>query len=138
MTSEERIVRKLMFDNDAFSKWLEIEVLSVSKGSVELKMKVRPEMTNGFDIAHGGIAFSLADSALAFAANSHGIKALTIETSSSFIKPLKSGEIAFARTNEIQLSNRFGRYLIEISFENGALAAVFYGTVYRTGEKWIV
>ena len=63
-----KVVEK-MITGDAFSQWLGIEILEITKGYCKLKMIVRKEMTNGFDIAHGGISYYLADSALAFAAN---------------------------------------------------------------------
>ena len=75
MELAEKVVNK-MINGDAFSNWLGIKVMNVSKGYCKLKMRVRDEMTNGFGIAHGGIAFSLADSALAFAAISDGILGL--------------------------------------------------------------
>ncbi|TVR90470.1 MAG: hotdog fold thioesterase [Saprospirales bacterium] len=137
MATEELIVRKMMYENDAFSQWLGIEFISIEPGKVELKMQIREEMTNGFKIAHGGIAFSLADSALAFSSNTHGIQSVTIETTTSFIKPLKEGEWVTAKATEIQLSGKFGRYLIEIFNDSGNLTAVFYGTVFRTGKPWI-
>lgn len=68
------IVKDCMLNHDSFSNWLGIELVEISEGYCRLKMKVRQEMTNGFNIAHGGIAYSLADSALAFASNSHGKK----------------------------------------------------------------
>ena len=72
MDKAEQIVSK-MIENDAFSQWLGIEVINVSEGTCKLKMTIRDEMTNGFKIAHGGISYALADSALAFAANSYGL-----------------------------------------------------------------
>ena len=73
MNQSEKIV-DTMYQNDAFSQWLGIEIIDVYEGFCQLKMTVRKEMLNGFQIAHGGIAYSLADSALAFASNSHGRK----------------------------------------------------------------
>jgi acyl-CoA thioesterase len=74
-----------MFNNDLFSQWLGIERLQQGIGHCKLRMIIRKEMCNGFGIAHGGITYSLADSALAFASNSHGQEALSIETSISHI-----------------------------------------------------
>ena len=74
----ERIVNQ-MFENDAFSKWLGIERIQVDLGTCVLQMKIRKEMLNGFGIAHGGITYALADSALAFASNSQGRQAVSIE-----------------------------------------------------------
>ena len=80
MDLAKKVVDK-MISGDAFSQWLGIEVLEITEGFCKLKMTVRDEMTNGFNIAHGGIAYSLADSCLAFAANADGIQAVSIETS---------------------------------------------------------
>ena len=82
-----------MYDQDAFSQWLGIEIIEVSEGNCQLKMTVKKEMLNGFKIAHGGIAYSLADSALAFAANTHGNKSLSLETSISHLEIVKKGPV---------------------------------------------
>ena len=82
-----------MMEKDYFSQWLGIERLEEKEGFCKLKMTLRKEMCNGLEIAHGGIAFSLADSALAFASNSQGRHAMSIETSISHVKPLKAGEL---------------------------------------------
>ena len=98
MTAEERarqIVNR-MFENDPFSQWLGIERLVVKPGHCVLRMAIRREMLNGFAIAHGGITFSLADSALAFASNSQGRHAVSIDTSISHITSLREGDILTA------------------------------------------
>ena len=125
-----------MFNNDAFSKWLEIERVSVNKGRCILKMTVRPEMCNGFHIAHGGIIYSLADSALAFASNSHGQKAVSIETAISHIKGVKEGDILTATAKELSRTFKIGFYLVEVTNQYGDLVANFKGTVYRKSETW--
>ncbi|MFM2228717.1 MAG: hypothetical protein RL664_2060 [Bacteroidota bacterium] len=84
MTHAEKIV-DLMFTNDAFSQWLGIERLAIAPGICDLRMTVRGEMLNGFAIAHGGITYSLADTALAFASNAHGLKCYSVETSISHV-----------------------------------------------------
>jgi len=131
----ERIVKK-MYDGDAFSQWLGIDVISVSPGSAILELKVRDDMTNGFSIAHGGITYSLADSALAFASNSHGRKSVSIETSISHLEPVKFGDTLKAEAIEIKTSNRIGCYRIEIKNQVNVLVATFNGTVYRTPKEW--
>ena len=135
MNIPEKIVNK-MFDQDAFSKWMGIEIVSVSKGYCQLKMRVREEMLNGFDITHGGIAYSLADSALAFASNSNGKKALSIETSISHIVAIKDGDELTATTKELSLSDKIGMYLITIINSQNQEIAYFKGTVYRTSKDW--
>ena len=125
-----------MYDNDAFSQWLGIEVVKVKDGYCELKMTVRKEMLNGFQIAHGGIAYSLADSALAFASNSHGRKSLSVETSISHTVSVKEGDVLTANTEELSLSDKIGVYHITITNQDNQEVAYFKGTVYRTTKEW--
>lgn len=126
----------LMMSEDAFSQWLGIEVLEISKGSSVLKMTVRKEMANGFGVAHGGITYSIADSALAFACNSHGVKSMSIETSISHTKPVKVGDTLIAKAIEKTKGNKIAVYDIPIENQNGELVALFKGTVYRSGKEW--
>ena len=135
MDLSKKVVNK-MISGDAFSQWLGIEVLEISQGFCKLKMSVRDEMTNGFNIAHGGIAYSLADSALAFAANSDGIQSLSIETSISHTKKVESGDTLTAVSKEINKSNKTAIYYITITNQNKEEIAYFKGTVYRTGKEW--
>lgn len=128
------IVHK-MYDNDPFSKWLGIEVDAVSEGSCQLSMTIRQEMLNGFGIAHGGITYSLADSALAFAANTHGRQSVSVDTSINHIETLKEGDKIIAIATEESLKNRFGFYKIEIKRDD-TIVALFKGTVYRTNKVW--
>ena len=135
MSLQEKVVGK-MYDNDAFSQWLGIEVVEVKDGYCELKMTVRKEMLNGFQIAHGGIAYSLADSALAFASNSHGRKSLSVETSISHTMSVKEGDVLTAITEELSLSDKIGVYLITITNQDNQEVAYIKGTVYRTSKEW--
>ena len=131
-----KIVNK-MYDQDAFSQWLGIEIVDVSEGYCQLKMKVRKEMLNGFHIAHGGIAYSLADSALAFASNSYGRKSLSVETSISHMVSIKAGDMLTAMTKELSRSDKIGVYLITITNNENQEIANFKGTVYRTSKNWL-
>ena len=133
-TLAEKVV-DTMFTNDYFSQWLGIERVKVEPGHCILKMKIRKEMLNGFSIAHGGIAYSLADSALAFASNSHGRKSLSVETSISHTVTLHEGDEIFAEAKEINLTNKIGIYYVDITKE-GNKVALFKGTVYRTSKEW--
>ena len=130
-----KVVDKMM-SGDAFSQWLGIEVLEISVGFCKLKMTVRDEMTNGFKIAHGGIAYSLADSCLAFAANSDGEQSVSVETSISHTKKVVSGDTLTATAKEIKKSEKTGFYHITITNQNNIEIAHFKGTVYRTGKEW--
>ena len=136
MEKAEKIV-STMINRDAFSKWLGIEVKKVSKGFCNLEMTVRDEMTNGFNIAHGGISYSLADSALAFAANSDGVQSLSIETTISHTKKVMSGDRLTAETKEISKNEKNAFYNINITNQDDITVAHFKGTVYRTKKKWL-
>ncbi|MBK9763648.1 MAG: hydroxyphenylacetyl-CoA thioesterase PaaI [Flavobacteriales bacterium] len=125
-----------MFNNDPFSKWLGIERLGVAPGRCVLGMTVREDMLNGFAIAHGGITYSLADSCLAFASNSHGIQAVSVETSISHTKPVKAGDTLTATADEMSCSNRIGIYHITVTNQSNTVVALFKGTVFRTGKLW--
>ena len=91
-------------------------------------------MCNGFGIAHGGIAYSLADSALAFAANTHGKQAFSIETSIQHFNPIKLGELIRAETRELVLKEDTAVYEVSITCAEEK-RALFNGTVYR-GKAW--
>ena len=136
MNQSEKIV-DTMYQNDAFSQWLGIEVVEVKDGYCKLNMTVRKEMLNGFHIAHGGIAYSLADSALAFASNSHGRKSLSVETSISHTVSVKEGDVLTVTTKELSLSDKIGVYLITIINQSNEDVAYFIGTVYRTSKEWL-
>lgn len=125
-----------MMDKDLFSQWLGIERLGEGEGYCQLKMVIRAEMCNGFEIAHGGISYSFADSALAFASNSHGKHAVSIETSISHFQPLKPGDVLVATAQEKSRSNKIAVYEVRVE-RDGALVALFKGTVYRKEKEWL-
>ena len=127
-----------MYNNDWFSQWLGIERVEVKPGTCTLRMTIKKEMLNGFAIAHGGITYSLADSALAFASNSHGKKSLSVETSISHLVSLKEGDVITAVAEEKSLSNKIGVYQISITNQENKTVALFKGTVYRTSKNWEV
>ena len=135
MELAKKVVDK-MINGDAFSQWLGIEVLEITEGYCKLKMTVRKEMANGFNIAHGGISYSLADSALAFAANSDGIQSLSVETSISHTKKVMIGDTLIAETQEISKNNKNAVYNINIANQDNIEIAHFQGKVYRTERKW--
>ena len=124
-----------MMADDAFSRWLGIEILDVNPGKVKIQMEVRPEMNNGFSITHGGIAYSLADSALAFASNSHGRVAVALETNISYTKKVQSGDTLTAEAEQLSLGNRMGVYNVTITNQEDENIAEFRGTVFRTKEQ---
>ncbi|MDG1252925.1 MAG: hotdog fold thioesterase [Schleiferiaceae bacterium] len=134
LLSPKEIVEK-MIDQDAFSQWLGIRILSVSKGGCSIEMTVREEMVNGFRVAHGGITYSLADSALAFASNSHGQHALSIETAISHTSPVLPGDQLVAIAKELQSGQRLARYEVTVQ-RNYKTVALFKGTVFKNDTPW--
>jgi acyl-CoA thioesterase len=140
MNPEEKAIRVVdkMFNNDPLSQWLGIERLKDGPGISILKMRVRAEMLNGFSIAHGGITYSLADSALAFASNSHGIQSVSIETSISHVAPVRENDILTTEVEEVNLTRSTALYYITVKNQDNKPVAHFRGTVYRTGKEWEV
>lgn len=126
-----------MMENDAFSKWLGIEVLEIKEGYSRIKMIVRKEMANGFGIIHGGIPFSLADSAFAFACNNRNVLSVALDTSINFIKPVHIGDELVAEAKELHNGSSTGLYQIHITNQKNHVVAVFKGLCYRTDKKLI-
>ncbi|MDX1642304.1 MAG: hotdog fold thioesterase [Balneolaceae bacterium] len=131
----EQIVKQ-MFDHDAFSQWLGIELIDVKEGSCTLQCRLNDRMLNGYNIAHGGVIFSLADSAIAFASASYGRLAVAIDHSISFTKKAVSGDTLTIKAETISMGYKTGVIRVEINNQNNELVAVVKGTVYRTSETF--
>ena len=126
-----------MMENDAFSKWMGIEVLEIKEGYSKIKMSIRNEMVNGFGIVHGGIPFSLADSAFAFACNNRNNLSVALDTSITFTKSIHPGDTLIAEAEEIHNGRSTGVYVITITSQTGQQVSMFKGTCFRTGKKLI-
>ena len=133
--SPEQIFHR-MFDNDPFSQWMGMELVSVGPGTCTLKMVVRKEMLNGFGVAHGGITFSLADSAFAFACNSHGRHAVYIHCTIEHAAPVREGDLLTAEATEEHLGNSLSNYAIRVTKADGSPVAFFRGIAYRKKTAW--
>jgi acyl-CoA thioesterase len=127
----ERVVAQ-MLAHDEFSRWLGLEVTHVAPNAATVRMTVRPEMVNGFGVCHGGIAFSLADSALAFASNTHGHLTVSIENGIRYPAPIAPGDILTATAIEQSASRRLAYFDVTVRNQNDDAVALFRGTVYRT------
>ena len=125
-----------MMEKDAFSRWLGIEVLSTEPGKCKLHMKVRKEMCNGFGVAHGGITYSLADSAMAFATNSHGRKAMSVDSNVAHLAKVMDGDELIAEAQEISRNHKIASCAVDIKNNKGDLVAQFRGTVYISSSEW--
>ncbi len=126
-----------MLENDAFSQWLGIRILEMDEGYAKLEMTVRDEMCNGFKITHGGITFSFADSAFAFASNSTGRHAVSIESSISHTKSLKVGDVIRATAKQENETHKLAIYSVKVTTLDGTIVALFKGTVYRKSNEWL-
>jgi acyl-CoA thioesterase len=134
MLEAEKIPIK-MLSQDAFSSWLGIKILEVAKGRCKVAMTVRKEMLNSMNKAHGGISYSLADTAFGFAANTHGKYAVSIETSINHIEALNEGDYLTAESVIEKVGNKLGFNIVEVK-RGDELVALFKGVVYRTSKDW--
>lgn len=126
-----------MLQYDLFSQWLGISIIEIKEGYSKIKMTVRAEMINGFGIVHGGIAFSLADSAFAFACNNRNVLSVALDTSINFLKPVHVNDELIAEATELHNGKSTGLYHITITNQNKHVVAVFKGTCFRTNKKLI-
>jgi acyl-CoA thioesterase len=125
-----------MFDNDPFSRWMGMKLVSIEAGGCTLQMQVRAEMLNGFGVAHGGITFSLADSAFAFACNSSGRHTVSIHCTIEHVAPVFEHDILIATATEENLGNNLSNYAVRITKQDGAAVAFFRGVAYRKQRAW--
>jgi acyl-CoA thioesterase len=123
-----------MMKHDLFSQWLGIEVVEIKEGYSKIKMPVREEMINGFGIVHGGIAFSLSDSAFAFACNNRNNLSVALDTSINFTKPVHVGDVLIAEAKELHNGKSTGLYHITVTNQNNHIVALFKGTCFRTNK----
>jgi acyl-CoA thioesterase len=126
-----------MMENDYFSQWMGVEVLEVKEGYSKIKMTIRKEMVNGFGIVHGGLPFSLADSAFAFACNNRNNLSVALDVTITFTKAVNVGDVLIAEAKEIHNGRSTGVYLITVTNQKNETVALFKGTCFRTGKTLI-
>ncbi len=124
-----------MIAKDEFSRWLGVDLLQLKPSFCVCRMLVRKEMMNGFGVAHGGIVFSLADSAFAFACNTQGRIAMSIENSITYPASVHPGDILTAIAEEESATNRLGFYRVRVTNQREEIVALFRGTVYKTNQE---
>ena len=124
-------------DHDLFSQWLGIKLLVLKEGYSKVEMLVREEMINGFGTVHGGVPFSLADSAFAFACNNRNNLSVALDVTISFTKAVHVGDTLVAEANEVHNGRSTGVYLITVTNQNNEQVALFKGTCFRTGKNLI-
>ncbi len=123
-----------MLEGDAFSRWLGLRVVSIAPRAVTVQMTVRDEMLNGFGVCHGGVTFALADSALAFASNTHGRVSLSVENGISYPTSVRAGDMLTAVAAPESVGGRLGFYRVVVTRQDGDTVAIFRGTVYSTNR----
>lgn len=126
-----------MMENDYFSQWMGVEVLEVREGYSKIKMTIRKEMVNGFGIVHGGLPFSLADSAFAFACNNRNNLSVALDVTITFTKAVNVGDVLTAEAKEVHNGRSTGVYLITVINQKNETVALFKGTCFRTGKPLI-
>ncbi|MFI5129329.1 MAG: hydroxyphenylacetyl-CoA thioesterase PaaI [Chitinophagales bacterium] len=126
-----------MMQNDYFSQWMGVEVLEVKEGYSKIKMTIRKEMVNGFGIVHGGLPFSLADSAFAFACNNRNNLSVALDVTITFTKAVNIGDVLTAEAKEFHNGRSTGVYLITVTNQKNEQVALFKGTCFRTGKTLV-
>ena len=126
-----------MLYHDKFSEWMGIKVLDIREGYSMISMEIRDEMLNGFGIVHGGIPFSMADSAFAFACNNRNNLSVALDVTISFMKALHVGDVLTAEAKEIHNGRSTGVYLITLTNQKNEQVGLFKGTCFRTGKTLI-
>jgi acyl-CoA thioesterase len=124
-----------MLAHDVFSQWLGVEILDVKPARVTLRMAVRQDMTNGFGVCHGGVTFAFADSALAFASNTGGKVTVSIENSMTYPAAVRVGDLLLADAEQEASSQRLAYYRVRVTRGDGAVVALFRGTVFQTDRE---
>jgi acyl-CoA thioesterase len=130
----ERVVTAMMA-KDAFSRQLGMDVIDVRPNGATVRMRVRADMLNGFEVCHGGVTFALAVSALAFASNTHGKVTVSIENSISYPKGVREGDVLTATAEQESDTNRLAFYRVTVR-RGVETVAMFRGTVYKTSQDF--
>ena len=134
MNLAEQVFNKMM-EKDYCSQWLGIEPIILEEGHCKIKMTVKREMLNGYSILHGGIAYTFADSAFAFASNSYGRIAVSINGAMTFSKSAKEGEVLFAEAKALNVTYKTADFDVNVMNEQGEIYYRFRGTVYRKSAE---
>jgi acyl-CoA thioesterase len=131
-----RACAEAMWQEDDASKGLGMEIVEIRPGQATLTMTVKPDMVNGQRIAHGGFIFTLADSAFAFACNTHNQRTVAAEGNITFIRPGKLGDLLVATAREISRRGRSGIYDVRVT-AGDVVIAEFRGHSRTVGGTWL-
>ncbi|WP_151088223.1 hotdog fold thioesterase [Hymenobacter baengnokdamensis] len=134
-SSTAEAVKALMLGQDAFSQLLGLRVDEVGPGYCRLHFAVRPDMLNGFGALHGGVTFSAADTAFAFACNSHGRQSVGLSVTADYLEAGRVGDVLTVEAREVSLKHKIGVYQVRVTNQLGAELLLFKGTAYRTSHE---
>ncbi|MFT7588817.1 MAG: acyl-CoA thioesterase [Limisphaerales bacterium] len=133
MSKAKEVYNKMMA-SDYCTQWMGAELVEIKEGYCKLKMTVRKEMLNGHGIMHGGIAYTFADSAFAFASNSYGRVAVSISGTMHFAKSANEGDVLIAEAKAINVTYKTGDFDVTVSKDDEPYY-FFRGTVYRSSKE---
>ncbi|RYY10450.1 MAG: hydroxyphenylacetyl-CoA thioesterase PaaI [Cytophagaceae bacterium] len=128
-------VRELLLRQDTFSQLLGLVVEEVGPGYCRLHFAVRPDMLNGFGSLHGGATFAAADTAFAFACNSHGRQSVGLTVTVDYLEAGRLGDVLTVEAREESLKHKVGVYQVRVVNQDGIVLALFKGTAYRTSRE---
>ena len=124
-----------MLNQDAFSQWMGIRLIDVQEKYCLIEMPIKEEMINGLKTVHGGVTFSLADSALAFSSNNTNDASVALNCVINFTKAVREGDILRAESILVSDTRKTGIYDIKVTNQDQEIMASFRGTVYKIGKK---
>jgi acyl-CoA thioesterase len=127
-------VMERFIDQDRYARYLGVEICEWSEGYAKAKLELDRNHLNSVNTVHGGVLFSLADSAFSVASNSHGTVAVAIQVCISYFKAVSGGTL-YAEAREVSRNPKLATYLIEVSDDTGSLLGIFQGTVYRKSAR---
>lgn len=130
-----KVVNK-MLEQDSYGKWLNPVIEKIDAGYCLMKMKVRPEFLNGVGTVHGGIIFGVADTAFAYASNSHNRIAVALDVTISYPNAGQLNDEFTIEAKEIYLGGRTAIYQVMVTNQLQQLIGLFNGTVFRTQKKY--
>jgi len=128
---------RVLYEQDRASQSLGMRITRIAPGEAELTMQVRPDMTNGHHICHGGLVFALADSAFAFACNSYGDSTVAAAASIDFLTAVREGDVLTATARELWRGGRSGLYEIVVTNQRGEPVALFRGRSQRVAGRLV-
>ena len=121
-------------DQDRYARYLGVEICQWGEGTARAKLVLKDHHLNSVNTVHGGVVFSLADSAFSVASNSHGTVAVAIQVCISFFQAVSGGTL-YAEAREVSRNPKLATYMIEVTDDSGSLLGVFQGTVYRKSAR---